>query len=294
MNKYFYDKKTLFLLVGPAVFLMLFAIVAPLVLSLFYSFLDWSGFGNRFFIGLDNYKEIFFEDPVFWRSLGNAVLLLFVTILVQNPLAFILAAFLNNLKEKYSLLLRTIYFVPAILTVVVISSLWKNILNPNYGLINKLLGAIGLESFQFSWLSDPHTALLSIIFITVWHGFGWALLFYYSGITTIPKELHEAAIIDGASSFRRYTSVVIPCMLPIIQAIIIIDITSCFKQMEVVMLTTEGGPGNVTQFIAYHLYEQAFTFGRYGYGNAVSIVFVIIALTVTLVAKKYLSKDNMV
>ncbi|MGL1890387.1 MAG: sugar ABC transporter permease [Spirochaetaceae bacterium] len=291
MTNLFTNKRTILFLVGPGILIMMFAIVAPIILSIFYSFTDWSGFGAKTFIGFENYKEVLTADPVFWRSLLNALVLLLVTIFIQNVLAFILAATLNKLNEKKSLFLRTIYFIPAILTVVVITKLWVSLMNPNYGLINKLLGAIGLESLQFSWLSDPKTALGAVLFITVWHGFGWALLFYYSGLTTVPKELHEAATVDGANTFQKYKSVIIPHMLPVIASVIIIDITACLKQMEIPMLATGGGPGNQTQFVAFHLYEQAFRYSRYGYGNAISIVFVIIALTLTMLANKYLAGE---
>lgn len=292
MNQLFSTKRTILWLTGPGVLIMMFAIVAPIILSAYYSLTDWSGFGAKEFIALANYKEILTEDPTFWRSLLNALLLLIVTVFIQNPLAFALAAVLKQIKERHSLWLRTIYFVPAILTVVVITKLWMNMMNPGYGLVNKLLGFCGLELWQHSWLSDPSTALGAVIFITVWHGFGWALLFYYSGLTTVPSELHEAALMDGANAFQRYTSVIIPYMLPVIQAVIIIDITSCLKQMEIVMLATEGGPGNSTQFVAYHLYEQAFKYSRYGYGNAISILFVVIALSITILANKYLASKE--
>ena len=291
MTNLFTNKRTVLALVGPGVAIMMFAIVAPILLSVYYSFTDWSGFGGKSFIGFTNYKEVLTADPVFWRSLYNALLLLLTTIFIQNVIAFVLAAFLKRLQENLSLFLRTMYFIPAILSVVVITKLWVNILNPNFGLLNKLLGSIGLEALQFNWLSDPKTALGSVIFITVWHGFGWALLFYYSGLTTVPEELHEAAIVDGANAFQRYKSIIIPHMLPVISSVIIIDITSCLKQMEIPMLSTGGGPGNTTQFVAYHLYEQAFRFSRYGYGNAISILFVIIALTLTVLANKYLARE---
>ncbi|MDC7233039.1 MAG: sugar ABC transporter permease [Spirochaetales bacterium] len=292
MNSVLNSKKTIFLLVFPGLAIMVFAILAPILLSLYYSLTSWSGFGAKEFIGLANYKEIITKDATFWRSLWNALLLLGVTVFIQNVLAFILASVLIQLTDRLSLILRTIYFVPAILTVVVITKLWVNIMNPNFGLLNKLLKSAGLEDLAYAWLSDPKTALGAVIFITVWHGFGWALLFYYSGLTTVPKELEEAAVVDGAGPVTRYLKVVIPYMMPVIQAVIIIDITACLKQMEIVMLTTAGGPGNTTQFVAYHLYEQAFKFSRYGYGNAISILFVIIALTITLLARKYLSGDN--
>jgi raffinose/stachyose/melibiose transport system permease protein len=292
MNTVLNSKKTIFLLVFPGLAIMVFAILAPILLSLFYSLTNWSGFGVKEFIGLANYKEIITKDATFWRSLWNALLLLGVTVFIQNVLAFILASVLIQLTDRLSLILRTIYFIPAILTVVVITKLWVNIMNPNFGLLNKILKSAGLDDLAYSWLSDPKTALGAVIFITVWHGFGWALLFYYSGLTTVPKELEEAALVDGAGPFTRYIKVVIPYMMPVIQAVIIIDITACLKQMEIVMLTTSGGPGNSTQFVAYHLYEQAFRFSRYGYGNAISILFVIIALTITLLARKYLSGEN--
>jgi len=292
MNSIMNSKKMILIFVLPGLLLMVFAILAPILLSLYFSFVEWSGFGAKTFIGLANYKEILTQDPTFWRSLYNALMLLLITVFIQNVVAFMLASILIKLTSKASLVLRTIYFIPAILTVVVITKIWVNIMNPNFGLLNKLLGAIGLESLERFWLSDPKTALGSVIFITIWHGFGWALLFYYSGLTTVPKELEEAALVDGAGPIARYTKVVIPYMMPVIQAVIIIDITACLKQMEIVMLSTSGGPGDTTQFIALHLYQQAFKYSRFGYGNAISILFVVIALTITLLARKYLSGDN--
>ena len=287
------DKKSAIAMALPGVLVMVFAIVAPILLSVSYSFTEWSGFGSRTFIGLDNYRKVLFDDPTFWRSLGNAGILLLVTVLIQNPIAFLLAGVLIRLSEKWSRLLRTVYFVPAILTVVVATKLWVNLLNPNYGLANKIIGAIGLTSLaETSWLGNPNTALGAVIFIIVWHGFGWALLFYYSGLTTVPRELEEAAIVDGASRGQIYARVVIPYMLPVIQAVMIIGITSCLKQMEIILLSTEGGPADLTEFVAHYLYRQAFVASRFGYGNAISVVFVVFALIVTLLAQRFLSTLN--
>ncbi|MCF7934601.1 MAG: sugar ABC transporter permease [Spirochaetia bacterium] len=292
MNSILSSKRLITILILPGLLVMVFAILAPILLSLYYSMTDWSGFGPMEFIGLANYGEVLANDPTFWRSLYNALMLLLVTVFIQNVFAFMIAAILVNLSDRLSNFLRTVFFIPAILTVVVITKLWVNIMNPNYGLLNKLLEGLHLDFLVHNWLSDPRTALGSIIFITIWHGFGWALLFYYSGLTTVPKELKEAARVDGANLFQTHLSVVIPYMAPVIQAVIIIDITSCLKQMEIVMLATEGGPGNSTQFIAYHLYEQAFRFSKYGYGNAISVLFVIIALSITLMAQRLLASDN--
>ena len=287
------DRRTAATLVAPGVLVMLFAIVAPIILSISYSFTEWSGFGAKEFVGLENFRKVLFDDPTFWRSLGNAGILLLVTVFLQNPLAFLLAGVLIRLSEKLSRFLRTIYFVPAILTVVVITKLWVNLMNPNYGLVNKIFAALGAEALaDTAWLSQTGTALGAVIFIIVWHGFGWALLFYYSGLTTVPKELEEAAVVDGANRRQIYGRVILPYMLPVLQAVVIIDITSCLKQMEIILLSTEGGPGNLTEFVAHYLYREAFVASKFGYGNAISIVFVLIALGVTMAAQRLLAGLN--
>ncbi len=284
------DARSAYALITPGVLIMVFAVVAPILLSVSYSLTAWSGFGPKTFIGFENYRRLLLADGTFWRSLGNAGLLLLVTVFVQNPIAFLLAGVLIRLNEKVSRFLRTVYFVPAIMTVVVVTKLWTNLMNPYFGLINKVFAAVGYDSLaEITWLGNPATALGAVIFIIVWHGFGWALLFYYSGLTTVPKELEEAAIVDGANRRQIYARVVIPYMLPVIEAVIIIDITSCLKQMEIVLLSTQGGPGDLTEFVAHYLYRQAFTASRFGYGNAISIVFVLVALLVTFLAQRYLS-----
>jgi raffinose/stachyose/melibiose transport system permease protein len=149
-----------------------------------------------------------------------------------------------------------------------------------------VLKGLGLEMLTTAWLSDPNTALFAVIFIMIWYGFGWALLFYYSGLVTVPKELEEAGIIDGASSMQLYTRVIIPYILPVIQAVLIIDVVSCLKQMEIVYLSTAGAPGDRTQFIANYLYIKAFTYSQYGYGNAIGVLFVIVAVLLTILTRR--------
>ncbi len=264
---------------------MLFAIVAPILLSVYYSMTIWAGFGKMTFVGLKNFGDVLFADSTFWRSVLNAIILALVTIFIQNPIAFIIAASLRRIG-KGSRTFRTIYFIPAILTVVVITKLWVSIFNPNYGLLNKLLHDIGFKSVSIAWLSNPSTALGAVIFIMIWWGFGWALLFYYSGLMTMPKEIEEAAIIDGANPLQMYTRVVIPYIMPVIQAVLIIDVISSLKQMEVIYLSTNGAPGDASQFVANYLYTKAFTYSQYGYGSAVSVVFVVVALVLTLITRR--------
>ena len=209
-----------------------------------------------------------------------------VTIFLQNPVAFMVAAVLARLSAPASRLLRTIYFIPAILSLVVVTKLWVNIFNPTYGLLNRILQALGYSGVDIAWLSDPRTALGAVIWIMIWQGFGWALLFYYAGLMTLPRELEEAAKVDGANRLQLYTRIVIPYLLPVIESVIIIDVISSLKQMEMVYLSTEGGPGNYTQFIANYLYQKAFKYAEYGYGNAISVLFVIAAVVLTLLIQR--------
>jgi raffinose/stachyose/melibiose transport system permease protein len=290
MKNAFSNKTAIFFMVLPGIAFLLFALIAPIILSVYYGMTDWSGLGKMNFIGLANFKEILWHDSTFWISLFNALLLTLVTVLVQNPFAFIICIALLSIK-KGGQLFRTIYFIPAIISIVVTTKLWVFIFNPTYGLLNKALSLLGLSFLKLNWLSDLHTAIWSVIFIVIWQGLGWAVLFYYAGLVGIPIELKEAARIDGANGFKLYSRVVLPLMMPVIKSILIIDLISCFKQMETVFLSTGGGPGDKTQFLANYLYQKAFSYSQYGYGNAISVLFVIICIAGTVILNKLTQQD---
>jgi raffinose/stachyose/melibiose transport system permease protein len=290
MKGYFSDKKTIAILVVPGLAIMLFAIAIPLVISLALSFVKWAGFGPMKFIGFDNYTRLM-KDGLFWRSLYNVLLLILVTILIQNVFAFFIASLLAKLPVKNTQVLRTIYFIPATLSLVVVTKLWVSIFHPSYGMLNKIINTLGFKGFEMAWLANTKTAIWAVIWIMVWQGFGWALLFFYGGLMTVPKELEEAALVDGASKFQSLVHVVLPCMMPVIQSIIIIDVISSLKQMEMVYLSTEGGPGGTSQFLAVYLYLRAFKYGEYGYGNAISVLFVLIAVLLTFLIQRGFKKS---
>jgi len=282
----FENRAVIAALMLPGIAVLLFALVVPLGFSVYYSFTDWAGFGEYQRVGFANYQEILTEDPVFWRALWNAILLMLVTIFVQNPVAFALAAVLSHLSRRASRVLRTVYFIPAVLSLVIVAKLWVEIFNPNFGLANKLLTAVGLNALAVSWLSDPRTAIWAVIWIIVWQGFGWALLFFYAGLMTVPREIEEAARIDGAGRLALYTRVIVPYIAPVIATVIVIDVVSSMKQMELIYLSTAGGPGQLTQFLAVYVYQKAFVAGEYGYGNALSVLFVVIAVGLTLIVRR--------
>jgi len=288
----FGNGKVISVLVVPGLAIMVFALVVPIGFSAYYGLTDWAGFGRYHMIGLDNYREILTADPVFWRALLNALILMLVTIFIQNPAAFALAAVLSHLPARFSRILRTVYFVPAVLSLVVVTKLWVNIFNPTYGILNKVLHLVGLKSVAISWLSNPHTALGAVLWIILWQGFGWALLFYYTGLMTVPLEIEEAARVDGAGWLQTYLRVIIPFMFPVISAVLVIDVISSLRQMEMIFLSTEGGPGSLTQFVSVYLYQKAFIASAYGYGNALSVLFVVVAVGLTIAVQRFLRGND--
>ncbi len=290
MKSLFGNKKAVAILVIPGLAVMLFAIAIPLFISLGLSFVKWGGFGKMTFIGFDNYARLA-TDATFWRSLYDVLLLILVTVFIQNVAAFGVASILTKMHERSSRILRTVYFIPATLSLVVVTKLWVNIFHPTYGMFNKLLSLVGLGSWSHAWLGDPKTAIWAVIWIMIWQGFGWALLFFFGGLMTVPAELEEAARVDGASRLQLVTNVVLPYMMPVLQSIVVIDVISSLKQMEMVYLSTEGGPGNSTQYIALYLYQRAFKYAEYGYGNAISVLFVIIAVALTFGIQRIFKKS---
>lgn len=289
MKKLYSDKKVIFSLVAPGILVFLVAILAPIILSVYYGFTDYSGMGSYNFVGLENYKNLF-RDPVFWTALRNSLFLAIGFICIQHPLAMLVAVKLDKLQGKAEGIFRCIYFIPNVISVAVIAYLWKFIYNPNFGLIQKVLDIVGYEG-KVNLLGSG-TAIWSVLLVLVWHGFGWGMLIYYTGVKNIDPVMYEAAAIDGATGATTFFRITLPLMKPVIQVNVTMAIISALKQMETVYLLTSGGPGNETQFLASYLYKQAFNSFKYGYGNAISVIFIIICLIATVVMNKVFAEKD--
>ena len=283
MKKLYGNKLVILSLVLPGLLLFVFAILAPICLSVYYGFTDYSGMGSADFIGLANYKELL-HDKAFAISLRNSLLLAIGFICIQHPLAMIVAAVLDKLGGKGENFFRCVYFIPNVISVAVIAYLWKFIYNPDFGLLNNIIKAFGGKG-DINWFGTD-TAIWSVLIVLIWHGFGWGMLIYYTGIKNIDPTLYEAAAIDGASQTQTFLRITLPLMKPVIQVNVTMAVISALKQMETVYLLTNGGPGNSTQFAANYLYQQAFKAFKYGYGNAIGVVFIIICLIVTVLLNK--------
>ena len=283
MKRLYSNKLVIFSLVIPGILVFVFAILAPIALSVYYGFTDYSGMGKATFIGMDNYKQLMI-DQVFHKSLLNSLFLAIGFIVIQHPIAIIVAAVLDKLQGKAEGIFRCIYFIPNVISVAVIAYLWKFVYNPDFGLLNNFLKMFGYTG-KINWFSTD-LAIWSVLIVLIWHGFGWGMLIYYTGIKNIDPLLYEAASIDGANGKTTFLQITLPLMKPVIQINVTMAIISALKQMETVYLLTNGGPGNSTQFAANYLYKQAFKAFKYGYGNSIGIVFIIICLLVTVCLNK--------
>ena len=269
----------IFSLVLPGLLVFIFAILAPICLSVYYGFTDYSGMGQATFIGMENYKTLL-HDKSFGRALLNSLLLAIGFICIQHPIAIVVAAVLDKLSGKAEGFFRCVYFIPNVISVAVIAYLWKFIYNPDFGLLNNVFKVFGYQG-KINWFSADN-AIWSVLIVLIWHGFGWGMLIYYTGIKNIDPVLYEAAAIDGADWKTTFLRITLPLMKPVIQINVTMAIISALKQMETVYLLTNGGPGDATQFAANYLYQQAFKAFKYGYGNAIGVVFIIISILVTV------------
>lgn len=283
MNKVMSNKRVIAALVAPGVLTFIFAVLAPIVLSVFYGFTDYSGIGSYNFVGIENYKTLM-GDSTFWLALRNSLFLAVGFVCIQHPLAIITAAVLDRLQKKAEGFFRCVYFIPNVISVAVIAALWKYVYNPNYGMLNNIIKMFGGEGTT-NWLGSGY-AIWSVLIVLIWHGFGWGMLIYYAGIKGIDPSLYEAAGIDGCNNKQAFLHITLPLMKPVIYVNVTLAIISALKQMETVYLLTGGGPGNETQFVASYLYQQAFSSFKYGYGNAIGVVFILICLLANVILNR--------
>lgn len=289
MKKMYSNKWVILSLIAPGILTFLFAILGPICLSFYYGLTDFSGLGKANFIGLENYR-VLFQDKAFWTSLRNSLFLAVGFICIQHPLAIMTAAILDKLQGKAEGFFRCVYFIPNVISIAIIAYLWKFIYNPSFGLLNNILKIFGYNN-EINWLGSG-TAIWAVLIVLIWHGFGWGMLIYYTGIKNIDPVLYEAAAIDGSDSKTTFIKITLPLMKPVIQVNVTLAVIAALKQMETVYLLTNGGPGNETQFLANYLYKQAFNSFKYGYGNAISIIFVIICLIATVVLNKVFAEKE--
>ncbi|NMB47058.1 MAG: sugar ABC transporter permease [Firmicutes bacterium] len=251
----------------------------PLIYSLILTFTDAQMYGEWSFIGLDNYKEMFTTDPLFWKSLSNTAYYAFVSVPLGLIVAFFLATLLN-MKLRGIAFFRTIFYLPSVTAGVAVILLWGWILNPSFGLLNYVLSLVGIQGP--GWLSDPRWAMPAIILMSLWN-VGPSMIIFLAGLQDIPEALYESASIDGAGWWVRTMRITLPLVTPTLFFNLIMGLIGAFQVFTQAYVLTSGGPMDATYVYLLHLYNNAFRYGRMAYGSALAWVLFIVILVLSLI-----------
>lgn len=236
--------------------------------------------GETAFIGLENYRRLQ-GDPVVWTSIANNTLYAVISVVFQVFGAFVLAALIEGLaEEKWRRFWRAVYFIPSAISITVTGLLFYFIYQPDIGLLDSALAHVGLAQWSRAWLGEEGTAIYAIIAMSQWQGFGYSTLLFAIAIQKIPRELYDAAIMDGAGTWRRLWNITFPLTREMTGLMVIVTITGAFQVFNEVMVMTGGGPNNSSQVLGTWLYQQGFIENDFGYGAAIaSVIFVITLVT---------------
>ena len=284
MNKESFKKGfAIFIFLLPGLLLFVSILIAPIAVSVYRSMFDWNGFSEGTFIGFNNYVELFTNGSIkFITSLKNSLILAFFSVFVQLPFALLLALLLGRRESIKERIYLSIFFMPVLISTVVIGQLWLKIYNPDYGLLNRFLEAINMGNLKHVWVGDVKTALGSIIVPTVWQYVGYHMLLMYAGVKGVDTDLREAAMLDGATKWQVDRYVVIPIIKPIIRVSVIFAVTGSLKTYDLVRILTEGGPFQSTEVPSTLLENMLFLRNRYGMGSTISVMLIILCFAFAL------------
>jgi len=276
MKKLYSNKWYILIFLLPALILFCGVLIAPIGASAYFSFFDWNGFTTKTFIGLSNYKELFTSNSIgFMRALRNSLLLAFLSVFLQLPLALALALTLGR-KIKGERTFLSVYFMPVLISTVVIGQLWLKIYNPDYGVLNVALRSLGLENWTRIWLGDKKTALAAVFVPTLWQYVGYHMLLLYAGVKSVPTELREAAMLDGATDGQVNRYIVLPYIKPIIKISVIFAVTGSLKSFDLIYVLTNGGPLHKTEVPSTLMISMLFLRNRYGMGSTIAVLLILL------------------
>ncbi|MCG3176544.1 MAG: Lactose transport system permease protein LacF [Candidatus Omnitrophica bacterium] len=275
-----------YVFVLPALLLFLIFSIYPFYKVFQLSITDWDGISPQLnYIGLANFIDLFTDNPVFWHSMRNAFYVTFLALTVQNFLALGLALLCDR-DIKGGNVYRVIFYLPPVLSGIVVGLIWNWIYDGNYGLLNHFLAFIGLEDLSRAWLADSRTALIAVSIIHMWKGFGWGFVILLAGLQSIPRELYEAARVDGANAWVMFRHVTVPLMIPVFILVSILTILGTMQVFDIIIATTGGGPGYHTEVPITRIVSTMIGSSKFGYACAMGVVFGLILLAISMVQIK--------
>lgn len=272
-----------FLFVVPAVVLFATFLIYPMVSTVVMSFFKWDGFqtSSPTWVGIQNYVRIFTQDPVFWRAFSNTIVWLVLSLIVPTTLGLLLALGLNH-KLLGRNLLRSAFYIPAVLASIAVATMWLWLYNPQSGLINEVLHAVGLGFLAGDYLGNPNLALYAIFIAFVWQTTGFNMILFLAGLQNVPEELVDAAKVDGAGRFQTFRAVTMPALRPTTVIVFVLTMISSLKVFDLIVGMTQGGPAQSTQVLALWSYTQSFSNHVFGLGNAIATVLFVVSLVLVV------------
>ena len=271
----------------PAVILTLMFTIWPTVQALYLSFTNATSLGlNNKFVWLDNYIYMF-HDKSFIQALKITAKLMAVVPVITIFCSLVLAFVLNQCKLKERVLYRTIFYFPNIVSLTVVGIIWSFVFHPNVGIVNKILGAVGLESLQRSWLGDSKTALWCIAFTLLWQAAGYYMVMHIAAMDGISPEIYESATLDGASAWRKLISITMPLMKDIIGITFVLALSGTINLSFVLsQVMTGGGPNGASSVLLQYMYTQGFVNGNFGYAMAITVFTLAISVALSMLSRK--------
>ncbi len=283
-----------YVFVLPAVLIFSVFYIIPFIYVFKLGFYDWDGIvplGMAQFVGINNFKEILLQDRSWWQSMFNATWITVIALTLQNAFAFMLALACDReirMKNFY----RVIFFIPPVLSEIVVGMVWRFIINDVEGanMINRMLTGIGLPNLVHSWLNDPNTALTTVALVHCWKGFGWGFLIFLAGLQTIPRELYEAARVDGANAWQSFKNVTIPLMVPVIVLVAILTVLGTMQIFVLIIGLVGGEFAGHTSVPVLRILASMRGSSRFGYACAQGISFGVILVAISFIQYRFSKK----
>lgn len=273
------------------VVLMLAFVVYPALEMVRYSLTNWDGASRSYdYIGIRNYVKVLFGSKEVWQSFKNNMIYLIVSF-AFIPVEILFAVFLNN-KRKSTNVFKSIYFLPYIINGVAISYVFSYFYSSANGGLNGILEILGLESLIQNWLSNKEIVNYSLSVVYIWRNFGFFIVLFISGLQTIPQEILEAAVVDGASSVQKFRYIIIPEIKRVIQIVVFMNITWCLQIFDIPFVMTSGGPGNASSTFSTYTIKTAFTFNNFGLANAMAVVLMCIIVVMLLLQSRLFKVED--
>jgi raffinose/stachyose/melibiose transport system permease protein len=270
-----------FLFISPALVLFAVFVLYPMCYIVQASFYQWDGVGQASFLQFGNYWRLFTEDPAFWLALRNALYWAPLTIFPQMFLGFAIAYVLTSGVPGQTVL-RAVFYIPAIISPVVVGIVWQRIYNPFGGLLSDIGIAFGWRFLLTPFLADTTTAIFAVILVNVWQWTGFSMLLYIAGIQGLPDEMFDSAKVEGATSWQTVRHIVWPMLRHVHLTLILLGIIGTLQTFPLIYMMTKGGPNHATETLPNYIFEQAFRLQSMGYASAISVVLVVLALALSL------------